>query len=497
MTYAKSAWLFGRGLGLVFLVAFVSWHAQQAGLIGERGITPATELMSALEARGMGYRDVPTFAWLFGASDGALHAICVLGELASVALLVGALPGPMALLATLLYLSLRVIGGPFMAFQWDILLVETGWVAALFLPWRAFDGPKALTEPPPLARWALYALAFRLMFLSGAVKLMSGDPAWSDLRALDYHYWTQPLPGPLSWFVHQLPSWVHEASVLTTFLVELVLPWLIVVAGLERVIDRLVKRRVSEVRRRVQTWLLRAPGLGFIALMILIALTGHYGFFNLLTIVIALPLLDDALLERVPGLVRGDATRSRPERWIPDALATIPLTLGALALLVGLGAPLPEWSHGALAKARRFHLTSTYGLFAVMTTTRREIELEGSLDGETWRAYRFAHKPGDPRALPGWSAPHMPRLDWQMWFAALGEHRDSPWLRRLMNRLLEAEPTVLALFAEDPFDGQAPRYVRARVSAYRFGDWDLLMETGQWWEAEPLGPYAPTLTRPR
>lgn len=486
MTHSKGSYLFGRGLGLVFGVAFVSWHLQQAGLIGERGITPAVEWMRALEARGLGYLDVPTLTWWLGADDGALTAICLLGELASLALLLGAAPGPSALIATLLYLSLRHVGGPFMAFQWDILLVETGWLGAIALPWRALHRPGAITPMPTLARWAIHALMFRLMLLSGAVKLMSGDPVWRGLDALSFHYWTQPLPGPLSWLAHQLPGWVHALGALLTFAVELVLPFAIPLAA------------AAALSRRdaLAGWALRVAGVGFIGLMGIIALTGNYGFFNLLTIVIALPMLDDAWLARIPKLEVGPA-RSKPASRAANGLATLPIGLGALALIFGLGGgpSLPDVAHEALTHARAFHVTSTYGLFARMTTTRREIELEGSLDGETWRAYRFRHKPSDPTELPGWSAPHMPRLDWQMWFAALGDHRQSPWLGRLMRRLLEAEPSVLALFAEDPFDGRPPRYVRARVSDYRFGDWALLLETGRWWRVEPLGPYTPTYGR--
>lgn len=510
-TYARTTWLFGRGLGLVFLVAFVSWHAQQEGLIGERGLAPAHELVRALRAEGLGFADVPTLAWFFGADDAALSAMCFVGELFAFLLLVGILPGPSALAGALFYLSLHAIGGPFMAFQWDILLIEAGFLGALVLPWRLLHLPSSIIEPPVFARWAIYALAFRLMFLSGVVKLASGDDAWASLTALDYHYWTQPLPGPLSWPVHQLPSGFHAFSTAMTFAGELVAPCLIplaLVPALARGALALAKRAepARHVLDAIATWLLRAAGAAFLLLMLLVQLTGNYGFFNLLTMVIALPLLDDAALERIlPRRLRDRLARAAPRMHVAHrvvrlaqcSLLLFTYWLGLLALLLGLGAgpSLPEALHEDLAATHPYRIANGYGLFAVMTRVRREIRIEGSLDGVQWREYRFRHKPGDPTELPGPSAPHMPRLDWQMWFAALGTYRQSPWVGRLMRRLLDAEPSVLALLAEDPFDGARPRYVRAVLWDYCFGDVARWRARGEYWETERLGPYSPTLSR--
>jgi hypothetical protein len=471
-------------MGLVFGCAFVSFHVQVEGLIGERGILPAVRRMEALEARGFGFFDVPTLAWWVGAGNGALHALCVAGELASLLLLLGIVPGAAALAAALFYLSLLTISGTFMALQWDILLVEAGVLAALMLPWCPVDRPSELREPPPLARWALYLLVFRLIFLSGVVKLASGDPAWASLAALEYHYWTQPLPGPLSYFVHQLPAALHRACTAATLAIELVLPFAIF------------------------AW---APGrriafAGTALLMIAIALTGNYGFFNLLTIVLALPLLDDAAIERVlpkraRALLRPTAIAPRGleriRRPLAAVLASVLIALGALQLVMSLGGGrhLPDAAVSALDVARRFHVVNGYGLFAVMTRVRREIRIEGSLDGRTWREYRFRYKPGDPRELPGISVPHMPRLDWMMWFAALGSWRDSPWLAPFMQRLLDAEPDVLALLAEDPFGGARPRFVRAYLYDYRFSDFTRFREEGVYWRVEKLGSFGPTFRR--
>ena len=520
-TYAKSTYLFGRGLGLTLLVAFASWHAQQAGLIGARGITPAAELLDALRANGLGFADAPTLAWWTGASDGALGALCLTGELAALLLLLGVLPGPSALACGALYLSLHTIGGPFMAFQWDLLLIEASALGALVLPWRAFHSPRRAIEPPAFARWAIYALAFRLMFLSGAVKLASGDDAWARLRALDYHYFTQPLPGPLSWPAHQLPAWAHTASTALVFAVELVLPFAIVLALLATAARVALRRaplpddaadapppepRGVRFAGALARGSLRAAGLGFVGLMLVIALTGNYGFFTLLPLVIALPLFDDAFVERaLPARLGARLARAPRAMWVGHrvvrlaqcSLLLFVYWLGGLSLATGLGAgpSLPDALLDDLAAARPYRVANGYGLFAVMTRLRREIRVEGTLDGVEWREYRFAHKPGDPAALPGQSAPHMPRLDWQMWFAALGSYRQSPWLHRFLSRLLEAEPSVLALLADDPFDGRAPRCVRARLWDYRFGDVAHRAERSAYWVVEELGDFSPARCR--
>jgi hypothetical protein len=477
-SFARSTYVYGRLLGVVFLIAFVSFHAQLDGLVGDHGIVPASELLEAARAYGYGFWDMPTLAW--GAEDveGALENLCIAGELVSLALAAGVLSGPASLIAAVLYLSLMNAADPFMGFQWDALLVESGIASALLLPWQPFERWSRAIEPPVLGRWALYFLLFRLVFLSGVVKLASGDEAWHTLAALDYHYSTQPLPNPASWLAHQLPGPIQSLSTFVVLYLELVVPFTI--------LSGRYGRRTA------------AAGIG--ALMVGISLTGNYGFFNLLTIALCLPLLDDRAVHFV--LSRRFVRAAPVPRWraILRACAALPAAmlffLGAsqLVLSLGGGRALPNVALDALDGARRFHAVNGYGLFAVMTTERREIRIEGSLDGREWHEYRFAHKPGDPSELPGISAPHMPRLDWQMWFAALGHFEDSPWLVGLMRRLLEARPEVLGLLEHDPFYGSPPRFVRARLYDYELGDLELLAEHGAYWRVTELGPYGPTLS---
>ena len=390
---------------------------------------------------------------------------------------------PRAALAGLfaLYLSFVSPGGIFFAYQWDVLLLEAGALAVLVAPGGLRPFRRAW-EPPPLAIWLPRALVVKLMLMSGAAKLLSGDPTWRDLTALAHHYETQPLPAWSSWLAHSLPMPVQRLSTLATLAIEIALP-LLVFAG-----------------RRGR--LLACAG--FAALQLCIAATGSYGYFNLLALVLCVALLDDRALARlVPARLAGrlacatEAPAASAKAWAPartaaaTAASAALLTFGACAGLerFGLAPPEPD----ALARLRGalapFHLASGYGLFAVMTTERRELEILGSDDQREWRPYVFRWKPGPPERAPRFAPLHMPRLDWQMWFAALGRCGESRWLEGLFVRLLEGEPAVLALFAENPFPERPPRYLRTDAYLYEF---TRAGEPG-WWRRTPLGPFCPAV----
>jgi hypothetical protein len=325
-------------------------------------------------------------------------------------------------------------------------------------------------------RWLL----FRLMFGSGLVKLASGDPNWRGLAALDYHYWTQPLPTWLGWYAHQLPSWFQHASVAAMFGVELLAPWLVFAGRRARLVAFF-------------------PLAG---LQLLIAATGNYAFFNLLTLALCLTLLDDRSL---PGRLGARLAAPTPvptnRRFRPQdaALAAVVLPLSLMQLLAGTRLPL-RWPEPLLAfyrAAAPFESVNGYGLFAVMTTSRREIVVEGSRDGETWTAYEFRYKPGDAHRAPGFVAPHQPRLDWQMWFAALAPCDASPWLARFLRRLQQGSPAAVGLLSGDPFRGEPPRFVRATLYDYRFSDLATLRREGAYWRRERLGLFCPVVGEPR
>jgi hypothetical protein len=349
----------------------------------------------------------------------------------------------------------------FYTYQWDALLLEVGFAAVLVAPIGL--RPSYRTPPTRAAVWVFRFLLFRLIFESGLVKLLSGDPTWRNLTALSYHYETQPLPTPPAWYVDQLPQLIHKASVVGVFAIELVVPFLF-----------FATRRLRLIAASL-----------VIALQLMIALTGNYTFFNLVTILLCVFLLDVKRTESTP--------------WNATFVAVVLIALGGLQLLamVGILPNLPEPLSSMNFRAETFHLVNRYGLFAVMTTSRMEIFIEGSDDGRDWKAYEFKYKPGDlDRRLP-WVAPHQPRLDWQMWFAALSNYRSNPWFQQLVLRLLEGRPAVTSLFAGNPFPDRPPRFVRAVAYDYHFTDWATRRKTGAIWTRTAGPDYFPVVSLKR
>ncbi len=475
-TYFKSRDLFVRSLGAIYLIAFVSLWLQIDGLVGEQGILPIGQHLQL--ARGQLGPDAfflfPTLCW-FSSSDAFLHFLCGAGAIISVLLMAGL--GPVLCLSLLfvLYLSLTIAGQTFLSFQWDILLLETGFLAIFFAPcrWRMNGDSEA-----PFSRvgfFLLKLLLFKLMFMSGVVKMTSGDDSWWNLTALDYHYWTQPLPTVIGWWADQHAEWFKKFSVGFSLIVEIVAPFFI-----------WAPRRLRQL----------AAG-SLIALQIAIAATGNYCFFNLLTIALCLLLIDDAFLSRWIGAARCAVRGPRRARALPAiAVLIITLPINAMFLFSALE-PAREWPRPIAAFAgylEPFRIVNGYGLFRVMTKSRPEIIVEGSADGTDWRPYEFNWKPGALDKAPAWAAPHQPRLDWQMWFAALGNYRRNPWFVSLLERLLHNTPAVTRLLAHNPFPENPPRFVRARLYEYRFATWVEHRETGEWWKREERGEYLPAIS---
>lgn len=474
-------WLFLRLLGAVYFVAFASLAVQITGLVGERGLLPAGEFLQwARSIYGAdAYRLLPTLFWLDW-SDLALRLCAWGGALLSLLLIFGLAPVAILALLWVLYLSLTVVGQNFLSFQWDALLLEAGLLALLWAPggWL----PSRRERPPSdLARWLLVFLVFKLMFLSGATKLASGDPTWRHLSALDYHFETQPLPPWTAWYAHHLPGVVHRIGVGAMFFIELIAPWFL-----------LAPARLRPLRL-----------VGAAALMLFqlsIAATGNYGFFNALAIVLCVPALDDGFLRRVLP-VRLTAEPAEPElprlrRVLVGALAPVLLALSALSLVReiaftlpgGVGAArLPRWSDRVMAWVAPLRSINGYGLFRVMTTERPQIVIEGSRDGNRWAEYALPYLPGPVNRRPRFVAPFHPRLDWQLWFAALDPMGNYEWLRTLAERLRAGTPETLALLGHNPFPGAPPRLVRFALYDYRFSSGAEWQRTRAWWVRDFIG----------
>jgi hypothetical protein len=474
---ALSTSIFLRSLAIIHAIAFASIWSQIPGLIGPHGILPAAPFLRAVRDYygSSAFLKLPTLAWLFGA-DTFLHVLCVLGILAATLLFAGIAPiGSLAIL-WLAYLSLVNVGQSFLSFQWDALLLEATFFA-IFLAPRSLLPRWHLVEPPPLARWLLRWLTFRLMLMSGAVKLTSGDPSWRDLTALTFHFETQPLPNPVAFWIHHLPAQVHVALCAGMFAIELVAPFFLF------------------AHRRAR----HAAALLLAALQILIFLTGNYAFFNLLTLALCLLNLDDAFWRttlfrrqtRPKTLAAPPPPASRPIRLISTVLASLVVAFTAVQGIPSLYRSWqpPAWISAVGSHISPFNTLNNYGLFAVMTTSRPELIIEGSNDGREWSAYELPYKPGDLSRPPPIVAPHQPRFDWQLWFAALGHPSQNRWLTSVCEHLLRGTPDVLRLFSYNPFAEKPPRYVRVVRYDYHFTSIEERSRTGTWWRRTPLDYY--------
>jgi predicted DCC family thiol-disulfide oxidoreductase YuxK len=463
--YELVSWLFLRLFALIYLAAFASFGVQALGLVGSHGILPLTDYID-VETSRLGlerYYLMPMVFWL-SSSDFMIEAVCWAGVGLSLLLFLNVLPRLNLFLLYALYLSLLYAGQAFMNFQWDVFLLEAGFLALIL----------SFATTPGI--WLLRWLLFRFMFMSGVVKLASGDPNWWGLSALSYHFLTQPLPTPLAWYAAQLPAGFLKLATGATFFIELVLPFFLFFP------------------RRLRF----AAGFGILLLECLIFLTGNYNWFNLQTMLLCLVLFDDQAVKKIlPGrFIAFLAKRSRAV--IPGK--AVSYTVGALATLIVFASLVEmDWRFEGRAPAfalavdeliEPFHIVSGYGLFAIMTTERNEIVIEGSNDGADWREYGFRYKPGDLSRTPPWNIPHQPRLDWQMWFAALGPPEASPWFTHLLERLLQNQPDVLALLATNPFPDAAPRYVRAQFYDYTYASAEEKAK-GTWWKRRPLRLFFP------
>jgi uncharacterized membrane protein YphA (DoxX/SURF4 family) len=447
-----------RGLGVVYLIAFLSLLPQISLLIGPRGLLPAMEHLAFLDSVGASFADAPIV--LPVASERGLEAVLVVGALASVALALGWAPRIALIVVWATYSSIAGLTQDFLGFQWDNLLLESAFFAWFAADWRL--RPRAPREPHPVAAALLVWLVFRLHFESGIAKILGGDPTWRDFTAMASYYETAPIPTALGWWVHQLPPWFHRTTTMAVLVIEVGVP-LLLFAG--------------HRARGVAVAVLVATQAG-------IFLTANYGFFNPLTIVLCLFALDDDHLAWVATRLGRTLAPARgapaPERQ--DLLALRIFGGGVLAAVSVL--PFAPFIPVAPPRAalRLLHSTRTinaYHLFVHMTLVRKEVVIEGSEDGERWESYELRWKPGDVDRAPPFVAPHQPRVDFLFWFLTLGRGSD-PWFQRLARAVQDDPDAVAPLFSRNPFP-RGPRFVRVSVWRYVFTDLATRRATGAWW----------------
>ncbi len=462
--YVLPRFLFERALGGIYLVAFLVALNQFRPLLGERGLLPVPEFV-----RRIPFRAAPSL-FQVRYSDRLLVVVAWLGMVLAACVVVG-LPqegptwAPMLVWLGLwvLYLSIVNVGQVFYSFGWESLLCEVG-ALAIFL------GP---ADHPPsilvvfLMRWLL----FRVEFGAGLIKLR-GDPCWRNLTCLTYHHETQPMPNPLSWYFHHLPARAHKVEVLANHFAQVVVPFFL-----------FAPQPVASVAGAIivvtQSWLI---------------LSGNFSWLNAITITLAIFAFDDRTLSLVLPLDR-------------PGLSDSPIWFGALVIgLTALVAWLSYWPVRNFLSRRqlmnfsfnRLHFVGTYGAFGHITKERDEIVIEGAdapavTDTTVWKEYEFKGKPGDPARRPPQVAPYHLRLDWLMWFAAMGPPGRYPWLLTFTARLLEGDRATLRLLRRNPFPNAPPRFVRARWYRYRFTTGAERKATGAWWARDLIGDYVPPL----
>ena len=459
--YRQTASLFLRVLALIYLAAFLSAAIEIVGLVGSDGILPVGDYLAHLQQRfgTAAWARFPTLFWL-DHGDTWLLAASYAGCVVSVLLLLGWRPLLSTLVLYLLYLSLFRAGQTFFNFQWDYLLLETGFLA-IFLT----AGPNRLLV------FLFHWLLFRLRFLSGLAKVMSGDPSWHDLTTLRYYFETQPLPHMGSWFAHQLPDGLLRVGTGYTLFVELVVPFFIFLP---------------------RPFRLFAAG-ATILIQVLILLTSNHNFVNLLTIALCLFLLDDQALRRLlPDWLLG-----RPHE-ANRALLTPLLPVVGVVLLVGGGYAGYQFVadgrddnswNAPIGWVQAWGLANVYHVFPTMQTERQELVIEGSNDGQYWQAYRFRYKPNDAFDRPRVAIPLHPHLDWMMWFIPPQNPAMRYWFDRFLWQLRRNSPAVTGLLEHNPFPDAGPRYLRVLAYRYRFTDAEEYARSGQVWHTELLGEF--------
>lgn len=458
--YTIIAEWFPRLLGLIYFFAFGALSLQILGLIGERGILPLSPFLSHIRTRypKNWFRVVPSIFWL-NSSNKALMIVTIGGSLLSLALLAGIAPPLLLILLYVLYLSLVSAGQEFLSFGWEGFLLEI--TANAFLV-------SLTTVPTPLAWLSLNFLLFRFHIQAGAVKLQSRDPNWKNQSAIAFHYLTQPLPNTLAWLMHKLPLRFHQLSCALMFFCELIAPFGIF-------FDETI---------RLFTF------TALFGLQFFIWATGNLSFLNHLTAIFCLILLNNQSLEFL-GLT--PPTPSPSPLWLEISIslaATLLLTLQTIRLYQHFF-PISLFRK-ILQPLDPFHLVNRYGLFAVMTTKRYEIVIEGSSDGTTWKEYSFFHKPSEISRRPRRVSPYQPRLDWQMWFLPFSSFGSDRWFTNFLGHLLAGTPDVLALLNHNPFPDTPPLYIRALAYDYEFSSFQDLKSQRLWWRRKLKGIYAPS-----
>ncbi len=516
-------WIVLRALGLIYFSAFFVLLFQIKGLIGPEGILPASHYLAEVKASfGVPgrYWFAPSLYWI-SAGSRAMMTVTWIGIVASAAAFLNVWPRLTLFVCWICFLSFVTTAQVFSGYQSDGMLLEAGFIALFFAPSGLLPGWGAATPPPRASIILLQWEWFRIYFESGIVKLLSGDPQWRHLTAMDEYYQNGPLPTWIGWYVQHFPHWFQVATAGATLVMELGLAFML-----------FLPRRV-----RIVCFFIVTPWeIGVI-------LTGNYAFLNYLVLSLGFLLLDDRSLywlipRRWRPAAQAPSSEADFEEEAPLSILAVPasntavpnqsifevapahatwrvklsrqfraISLAVCALLLtwvayDTTAELIAMPFGGIGPVfgrpvealEPFRIANQYGLFAVMTRGRYEIEFQASNDGSNWTPYPFQYKPQALNQRPGIYAPYQPRFDWNLWFASLGDWQHNRIVPLTEERLLAGDPAVLSLFKGNPFPQKPPRYIRAVLWQYWFTTTAEKRRTGNWWRRSFIGLYAPELT---
>ncbi|XP_023700219.2 lipase maturation factor 1 isoform X1 [Paramormyrops kingsleyae] len=489
-----------RSVAFIYFVAFCVAYNQNKQLIGDRGLMPCQEYLRSVKhyvggkigAAALAY--APTILWFldWADMDANLDSIALAGlALSGFVLLAGRANMVLMALLWVLYHSLVNVGQLWYSFGWESQLLETGFLAIFLCPVWSLQPVPPHCPPSRLCIWTFRWLIVRIMLGAGLIKVR-GDRCWMDLTCMDYHYETQPVPNPMSYYMHRSPWWFHRFETLVNHFIELIAPFF-----------TFLGRRLCMVNGGLQ--------LFFQATLIV---SGNLSFLNWLTMVPSLACFDDAALAFLFSSTPGGAKRAvcNIQRQEAAGRATLP-TKGmlvrrvlniSLAVLIGyLSIPVVL----NLLSSRQVMNTSfdplrivnTYGAFGSITKERTEVVFQGTTSADPqdpaalWEEYEFKCKPGDVKRRPCLISPYHYRLDWLMWFAAFQTYEQSEWVIHIAGRLLANDSSVLSLLEHNPFQGRTnPRWVRGEHFRYKFSTPGTPSAAqGKWWIRKRLGPYFP------
>lgn len=468
-----------RWLGFVYFFAFYSAAKQIVPLIGGQGLLPADHFLDLVKAQSggafNGFLELPSIFW-FSASDPMLSITAWIGVCLSAVVLLGYANSILMFVLWALYMSIVHVGQDWYGYGWEIQLLETGFLAIFLCP--LLDGrPFPRRAPPVLVLWVYRWLIFRIMIGAGLIKLR-GDSCWRDLTCLYYHYETQPIPNPISWWLHFRPHWFHQFGCLWNHIVELIIPWF--------AFGTRPYRHIA--------------GVLLVSFQFFLILSGNLSFLNWLTIVPALACFDDSFWERILPKGLGSSARFAEASACPCTWGNR-CCLGLTVLIAILSvAPIANMisTHQIMNTSfTRLHLVNTYGAFGSVGRERNEIVFEGTTDttitpATQWREYEFIAKPGDTNRRPVIIAPYQPRIDWQIWFAAMSTPDNYPWTLHFVWKLLHNDPGTLSLLANNPFPDKPPHYIRAQFYRYEFAPPGS--PPNVWWNRKLLGSWLPPLS---